>query len=104
MKQRITIQTNTGPKDHEAYLHGKFAVNLPYSETIGTDSADSLWNVTHIATGLCVASVWNRPAARRLAQKLDASIETDITADDARQKTDAWKAFVNQVRPFVKRD
>ena len=102
--QTIAISVNgTDTMEVPAYLHGKFAVNLPPGSGpyIGGPK-EAYCNITHVATGLRVMSVWGRAAARRIARRLDEAVKHDITADDWSQKSAQWRAFVAIVGPIVK--
>lgn len=102
----ITIDTNKGPATIPAYIHGKFAVHLPYYPMQNFDDRDPehFFHITHIATGLKVTSIYGRPSARAVARTIDAAITHDITKQDYEKHTDDWYRFKAAMTTIVKRD
>lgn len=101
MKQITIVMSDQNEERVDAYVHGKFACNCANAESI-FPPAEARWTITHVASGLAVAAIWGRAAARRLARRLDAAVEADITREDVATKSAAWKAFVAIVGPIVK--
>lgn len=100
----ITISTSQGEKLVDAYIHGKFAVHLPIGQEIDEDSADALWVITHIVSGMSVLTRRERSRARELAREFDAAIATDITKADVESKNEAAKSFVAALKTLVIRE
>ncbi len=98
----ITLSTDHGPKIHQAYIHGKFAVHLSHTSNIEGMAPNQTWTISHVASGLSITTMQGRPKARALARQLDAAVAADITAADITARNNAWRAFVAIVRPIVK--
>lgn len=104
LTRKITIDTNHGPTLIDAYVHGKFAVNLQPSHSERVNPVEALWSVTHIATGRQITCIWGRAEARNMARRLDAAVADDMTLEDYKSKNEVYKAFGKIVASFVKRD
>lgn len=98
----IIAQPGQSTVEFDAHVRGAFAVHAPDGTPLRYHKKEWWYMVTHVRTGYAVCEVKGRDKALRIARDLNRFLpEGDFTVADF--ETEKYKAFVQQVKPIVRR-